>query len=225
MRILLVEDEPALARQLSNVIADAGFVVETVGDGEEASSLGAIEPYDAVVLDLGLPRLDGVSVLERWRSAGIDVPVLVLTARGRWPEKLAAFSAGADDYVTKPFETQEVILRLRALIRRAAGAATAALECGALRFDTTTGSVTVDGTAVRLTTQESRILEFLLHRRGRIVSRLEIIDHVYERDFDRDSNVIDVLIGRIRRKIGVEVIETVRGRGYRLNDMVGSTSS
>ncbi len=217
MRILLVEDEAALAQRLREALVDAGFVVEPVADGEEALHLGKIEPYDAVVLDLGLPRMDGVSVLQRWRSAGIETPVLVLTARGRWPEKLAAFSAGADDYVTKPFEVQEVIVRLRALMRRAAGAPSAAIECGPLRLDTTSGSVTVDGAPVRLTTHELRILEYLLHRRDRIVSRLDIIDHVYDRDFDRDSNVIDVLIGRIRRKITVDVIETIRGQGYRMS--------
>ncbi|MCC6765865.1 MAG: response regulator transcription factor [Deltaproteobacteria bacterium] len=218
MKILVVEDEPALARALADALDDAGFVVEHVSNGEEALHLGGIEPYDAVVLDLGLPLLDGVTVLQRWRAGGVTVPVLVLTARGRWPEKLAAFSAGADDYVTKPFEIQEVIVRLRALLRRAGGTAAAEFACGPVRLDPSRGSVTVNGTPVRLTERELRILEYLLHRRGHIVSRLDIVDHVYHRDHDRDSNVIDVLIGRIRKKLGVNVIETVRGLGYRIDE-------
>jgi two-component system OmpR family response regulator len=216
VKVLLVEDERALAAALTEVLSEAGFLVEHAADGETALHLGRAQPFDAVVLDLGLPIVDGVTVLQRWRAAGIALPVLVLTARGRWPEKLTAFSAGADDYVTKPFEMQEVVVRLRALIRRAAGVATNEIEAGSLRLDTERASVTVDGTPVRLTSQELRILEYLLRRRGRIVSRLDIIDHVYERDMDRDSNVIDVLIGRIRRKIGADRIETVRGLGYRL---------
>jgi two-component system OmpR family response regulator len=216
MKVLLVEDHADLAAQLAAVLESAGFVVDRSADGEEALHLVEVEPYDAVVLDLGLPTLDGVTVLQRWRAKGVVVPVLVLTARGRWPEKLAAFSAGADDYLTKPFEMREVVVRLRALIRRTAGFATPELACGPLRLDTERCAVTVDGTPVRLTTQELKILEYLLHRPGRVVSRLDIIDHAYERDFDRDSNVIDVLVGRIRRKLGVDLIETVRGRGYRL---------
>jgi two-component system OmpR family response regulator len=219
VKVLLVEDEVALAVPLSEVLTAAGFVVDRVGDGEEAFDRGRHEPFDAVVLDLGLPRLDGVTVLQRWRAAGVCVPVLVLTARGRWPEKLAAFSAGADDYLTKPFEMQEVVVRLRALIRRAAGFATPALECGPLRVDPARGEVSVDGRPVRLTTHELRILEFLLHRQGRVVTRLQIFDHVYEDDADRDSNVIDVLIGRIRRKLASDLIETVRGQGYRLRPL------
>jgi len=216
MRILVVEDEPVLAARLAEALCAAGFVVEQETDGEEALHIGLIEPYDAVVLDLGLPHIDGVTVLQRWRAAGVSVPVLVLTARARWPEKLAAFSAGADDYVTKPFEMQEVVVRLRSLIRRAAGVSTPELECGPLRMDTASGTVTVNGIPVRLTTHELRILQYLLHRRERVVSRLDIIDHVYNRDFDHDSNVVDVLIGRIRRKIGIDIIETIRGQGYRL---------
>jgi len=216
VKVLLVEDHATLAAQLERMLADAGFVVDRTADGEDALHLVENEPYDAVVLDLGLPSLDGVTVLQRWRAAGLTLPVLVLTARARWPEKLAAFSAGADDYLTKPFEMQEVIVRLRALMRRAAGAATPELACGPVRLDTDTGTVTVDGRPVRLTTQELRILEYLLHRPGHVVTRLDIMDHAYDRDSDRDSNVIDVLIGRIRRKLDVDVIETVRGRGYRL---------
>jgi two-component system, OmpR family, response regulator len=216
VRVLLVEDEATLAEALSEVLEQAGFVVVHVADGERALSEGRYETWDAVILDLGLPRLDGVTVLQRWRAAGVKVPVLVLTARGRWPEKLAAFSAGADDYLTKPFEMQEVVVRLRALIRRSAGFASPELACGPLVLDTSSGSVTVDGKPIRLTTQELRILETLLHRQGRVVSRIEIVDHAYDAELDRDSNVIDVLVGRIRRKLGSDLIETVRGRGYRL---------
>lgn len=216
MRILVVEDDATLGDALESALTDAGFVVERAADGERALSMGKVEPYDAIVLDLGLPRLDGVTVLQRWRAAGVGVPVLVLTARSRWPEKLSAFSAGADDYLTKPFEMQEVVVRLRALIRRAQGLASPELTCGPLRMDTGSGTVTVDGAPVRLTGQELRILGYLLHRQGRIVSRSELIDHVYHGDFDRDSNVLDVLIGRIRRKLGADLIETVRGLGYKL---------
>lgn len=216
MKVLVVEDDHDLAAALVEVLTDAELVVEHAADGEQALHLGKLNPFDVVVLDLGLPKMDGVSVLQGWRGAGVTVPVLVLTARGRWPEKLAAFSAGADDYVTKPFEMQEVVIRLRALMRRAAGAVSSEIEVGPLRLDTASASVTLNGIPVRLTSQEFRILEYLLYRRGKIVSRLDIIDHVYERDMDRDSNVIDVLIGRIRRKIGGERIETVRGLGYRL---------
>jgi two-component system OmpR family response regulator len=216
MRVLLVEDEPQLAERIAAALQAAGFVVEQASDGEEALYLGEVEPFDAIVLDLGLPKLDGLSVLARWREHHVAVPVLILTARERWSEKLAGFNAGADDYVTKPFEMEEVVVRLRALIRRAAGHATAVLECGPLRVDSAAGKATVDGAPLALTTQEFRILEYLLHRSGRIVSRLELIDHVYDRDHDRDSNVIDVLVGRIRRKLGVALIQTVRGQGYRL---------
>ena len=216
MKVLLVEDEPELAAALKDVVRAAGFLVEHTADGETAWHLGQVDPFDAVVLDLGLPKMDGVSVLQRWRAAGITLPVLVLTARARWSEKLAAFSAGADDYVTKPFEMQEVVVRLRSLIRRAAGLATSEIQAGGLRLDTERASVVVNGVPVRLTTHEFRILAYIAHRGGRIVSRLDIIDHAYDRDMDRDSNVIDVLIGRIRRKIGAERIETVRGLGYRL---------
>jgi two-component system OmpR family response regulator len=216
MRVLVVEDDAQPARRLTESLRAASFVVEHAADGKEALYLGEVEPFDAIVLDLGLPLLDGLSVLTRWRERGVAVPVLILTARERWSEKLAGFNAGADDYLTKPFEMEEVVVRVRALIRRATGHATPVLECGPLRMDTASGRTTVDGRAVQLTAQEFRILQYLLHRQGRVVDRLGLIDHVYDRDFDRDSNVIDVLIGRIRRKLGVNLIHTVRGQGYRL---------
>jgi two-component system, OmpR family, response regulator len=216
MRILVVEDEAALASRIRAALVAAGFVAEVVLDGEEAVSFGEVEPFDAAVLDLGLPKLDGLSVLRRWRDLGVRMPVLVLTARERWSDKLAGFDAGADDYVTKPFEMDEVVVRVRALVRRAAGHASPVLECGPLRMDTSNGRTSIGGQAVELTAHELRILEYLLHHAGRTVTRLDLFDHVYERDADRDSNVLDVLVGRIRRKIGAGMIRTVRGRGYRL---------
>jgi two-component system, OmpR family, response regulator len=216
MRVLLVEDEAVLARQIGDALRTAGFVVEHAADGETALDVGSVEPFDAIVLDLGLPRLDGLTVLERWREAGVTAPVLILTARERWSEKLAGFDAGADDYVTKPFTMDEVTVRLRALIRRASGHASPRLQCGPLSLDEARGRFAIDGTPVALTAQEHRILEYLMHRRDRVVTRLELIDHVYPRDGDRDSNVVDVLIARIRRKLGVPVLHTVRGTGWRL---------
>ncbi len=216
MRVLLVEDEPQLAFRLGKVLEAAGFVVDTAYDGEEGWFLGDTESYDAAVLDLGLPKLDGLSVLQRWRAAGRALPVLILTARGRWSEKMSGFSAGADDYVTKPFEMEEVAWRLKALIRRAAGHAQPEILCGPLLLDTQSGRVAVDGVPVSLTAQEFRILSYLMHHMGQVISRTELIDHVYDRNDERDSNVIDVLIGRIRKKLGAELIHTQRGQGWRV---------
>jgi two-component system OmpR family response regulator len=216
MRVLIVEDDPALSARLKEALAASGFIVDHAPDGEEAQYLGENEAYDAALLDLGLPKLDGVSVLQSWREAKRTFPVLALTARGRWSDKLSAFNAGADDYLVKPFEIEEVIVRLRALIRRSAGHAAPVIECGALRLDTASGSVAVDGQPVKLTAQELRILSYLAHHQGRLIGRSELVDHVYERDGDRDSNVIDVLIARIRRKLGAPLIHTSRGQGYML---------
>jgi len=217
LRVLVVEDEPRLTLRLEQALEAAGFVVDTAYDGETGCYLGETEPYDAAVLDLGLPQLDGVSVLGRWRAAGRSLPVLVLTARSRWTEKAAAFAAGADDYVTKPFEMEEVVARLRALIRRAAGHASPELVCGPLRVDTLGGRASLDGMPLPLTAQEFRILSYLAHHQGQVVGRSELIDHVYDRDADPDSNVLDVLIARIRRKLGCELIYTLRGQGWRLD--------
>jgi len=216
MRLLVVEDDPDLNRQLVSALTDAGYVVDKANDGEEGHFLGETEPYDAVVLDLGLPGMDGVTVLEKWRRAGRNMPVLILTARDRWSDKVAGFDAGADDYVAKPFFMEEVLARLRALLRRATGHATSELECGPLRVDTRTSRVTVNGTAVKLTSLEYRLLEYLIHHQGRIISRTELVEHLYDQDFDRDSNTIEVFVGRLRRKLGKDMIETVRGLGYRL---------
>ena len=217
MRILVVEDEPALTFRLQQALEASGFAVDCAYDGEEGWHLGDTEAYDAVVLDLGLPKLDGISVLQRWRDAGRAMPVLILTARGRWTEKMQAFNAGADDHVTKPFEMEEVIYRLRALIRRSSGHAQPELICGPVRLDTNGGRVSVDGMAVQLTAQEFRILSYLMHHPGKVVSRTELMDHVYDRHFDSDSNVLEVMIGRVRRKIGADLIQTVRGQGYCLS--------
>ena len=216
MRILVVEDDPDLARQLKAALAAASYTVNVAKDGEEGHFLGDTEPYDAVVLDLGLPKIDGVTVLGRWRRAGRKFPVLILTARDRWSEKVAGFDAGADDYVVKPFQMEEVLARIRALIRRAAGHASAELECGALRIDSASGRVTVDGQPVKLTAQEFRLLDYLMHHQGKIVSRTELTEHIYDQDFDRDSNTIEVFVGRLRKKLGADYIATVRGLGYRL---------
>ncbi|HUD52281.1 response regulator transcription factor [Parvibaculum sp.] len=216
MRLLVVEDDPDLNRQLVSALTEAGYVVDKATDGEEGHFLGETEPYDAVVLDLGLPGMDGVTILEKWRREGRKMPVLILTARDRWSDKVAGFDAGADDYVAKPFFMEEVLARIRALLRRATGHATSELECGPLRVDTRTSRVTVNGTAVKLTSLEYRLVEYLIHHQGRIISRTELVEHLYDQDFDRDSNTIEVFIGRLRRKLGKDMIETVRGLGYRL---------
>ena len=216
MRILLVEDDPDLSRQLKMALADAGYAVDHAPDGEEAQFLGETEPYDAVILDLGLPKVDGVSVLERWRREKMATPVLILTARGAWSEKVAGFDAGADDYLTKPFHMAELLARLRALIRRAGGHASAELVCGPVTLDTRSNKVHVDGQALTLTSHEFRVLDYLMHHRGRVVSRSELVDHIYAQDFDRDSNTVEVFIARLRKKLPAGLIETERGLGYRL---------
>jgi two-component system OmpR family response regulator len=216
LRILVIEDDPDLARQLKAALSAASYTVDLAKDGEEGHFLGDTEPYDAVVLDLGLPVIDGVTVLSRWRRAGRSMPVLILTARDRWSEKVAGFDAGADDYVTKPFQMEEVLARIRALIRRAAGHASAELECAGLRINPGSGRVTVDGVPVKLTAQEFRLLDYLMHHQGKIVSRTELTEHIYDQDFDRESNTIEVFVGRLRKKLGASYIATVRGLGYRL---------
>jgi two-component system OmpR family response regulator len=221
MRLLVVEDDPDLGRQLEAALSDAGYAVDLAGDGDEGHFLGDTEPYDAVVLDLGLPGMDGLSALERWRQDGRTFPVLILTARDRWSEKVAGFDAGADDYVAKPFHIEEVLARLRALLRRAAGHASAELTCGPLRLDTRTGRVSVDGNPVKLTALEYRLLAYLMHHPGEVISRSELTEHLYDQDFDRDSNTIEVFVGRIRKKLGIDLIGTVRGLGYRLREPEG----
>src|SRR6201997_4016328 len=191
MRVLVVEDDPDLSRQLKLALGDAGYAVDHAADGEEAHFLGETEPYDAIVLDLGLPKVDGVTVLERWRRGGVTTPVLILTARGAWSEKVAGFDAGADDYLTKPFHTEELLARLRALLRRSAGHATPSLACGALRLDPRAARATVNGEPLRLTSLEYRLLHYLMMHQGRVISPTGLVEHLHDLDFDRDSNTIE----------------------------------
>ena len=214
MRILVVEDDVDLNRQLVTALTDAGYVVDKAHDGEEGHFLGDTEPYDVVVLDLGLPVMDGVSVLEKWRRSGKKMPVLILTARDRWSDKVAGFDAGADDYVTKPFNMAEVMARVRALLRRSTGHATNELTCGPVSLDVKGARVTVDGMPIKLTSLEFRLLAYLMHHGGKVVSRTELVEHLYDQDFDRDSNTVEVFVGRLRKKLGVDVLHTIRGMGY-----------
>jgi len=216
MKILIVEDESLLANRLAATLGGSGYVVDIATDGERADFLVGTEQYDAVILDLGLPRIDGLTLLERWRSGGVAVPVLVLTARGSWSEKVRGIDGGADDYVTKPFQMEELLARLRALIRRSSGQLTPELRHGALVLDPRTSQVTLDGGPVKLTSHELRVLSYLMHHRGRIVSQSELTEHIYAQDFDRDSNTVEVFVARLRRKLGASTIETVRGLGYRI---------
>ncbi len=217
MRLLVVEDDPDLNRQLVTALSDAGYAVDSAADGEDGHHLGDSEPYDAIVLDLGLPKMDGISVLESWRRNGKMMPVLILTARDRWSDKVQGFDAGADDYVAKPFHMEEVLARIRALLRRSAGHATNELICGPVTLDTRSSRVSVNGNPVRLTSHEYRLLAYLMHHNGRVVSRTELVEHLYDQDFDRDSNTIEVFVGRLRKKLGIDVIQTVRGLGYMLS--------
>src|SRR3954454_2778647 len=216
VRILIAEDEPHLSRQLASALTDAGYAGDCALDGERADFLGATESYDAVILDLGLPKVDGLTVLRRWRDAGLSMPVLVLTARDSWHEKVRGIDGGADDYVAKPFQMEEVLARLRALIRRASGQVSPELRSGAVVLDPRNARVTLDGAVVKLTSHEFRVLSYLMHHRGRAVSQSELTEHIYAQDFDRDSNTVEVFIDRLRRKLGASFIETVRGLGYRI---------
>ncbi len=217
MRLLVVEDDPDLNRQLVDALNDAGYAVDSARDGEEGHFLGDTEPYDAVILDLGLPEMDGLSVLEKWRRDDRSMPVLILTARDRWSDKVSGMDAGADDYVAKPFHMEEILARVRALLRRSTGHAKNEIECGPIRLDTKMARLTVDGSPVKLTSHEYRLLSYLMHHEGRVVSRTELVEHMYEQDFDRDSNTIEVFVGRLRKKIPNDMIRTVRGLGYCLS--------
>ena len=216
MRILLVEDDTALADGITKALRAENFAVDVAANGEDGAHLGDTGSYDAAVLDLGLPIKSGITVLEEWRAAGRALPVLILTARDGWSEKVAGFRAGADDYLTKPFRVEELVMRLRALVRRATGNAAARIQCGPVSFDAQTGQVELDGLPLRLTALEWRVLTTLVLRKGVVVDRLDLLDHVYEGDADPDSNSLEVIVGRLRKKIGAERIETVRGRGYRV---------
>jgi len=216
MRVLVVEDDRHVARQIEATLRKSGYVVDLAGDGEEGHFLGDTEPYDAIILDLGLPLMDGLATLRRWRESGRTAPVLILTARDTWREKVEGLRAGADDYLAKPFELEEMLARIEALIRRASGHASPVLECGAIRLDTTTQRVTLGGTLVELTALELRTLAYLMHHAGEVISKTELSEHIYDQEFDRDSNVIEVLINRLRKKLGAETVRTHRGRGYQL---------
>ena len=216
MRVLVVEDDPNLNRQLATALKGAGYVVDSALDGEQGHFLGETSELDAVVLDLGLPAMSGMDVLRKWRAAGKSMPVLILTARDMWSDKVAGIDSGADDYLVKPFHMAELLARIRALIRRSAGRADPVLTCGPITFYTRTSTVTRGTETVILTAFEQRLLHFLMLRAGRIVPRAEIIEHIYAQDFDRDSNTIEVFVRRLRQKLGADVIETVRGQGYRM---------
>ena len=219
MRILIVEDNKELVRQIKSRLEHALYVVDVAFDGEKGLYLGEIENYDAVILDLGLPKIDGLDILERWRSSGNHVPVLILTSRYTWREKVAGLRAGADDYLAKPFEFEELLARLEALIRRASGHASSILRCAAgnILIDTSCARVTANGDLVDLTALEYRILEYLVQHKEQVISKTELTEHIYDQDFDRDSNVIEVLINRLRGKLGAGLITTRRGLGYQLS--------
>ena len=217
MRLLLVEDDPDLQRQLRQALSEAGYAIDMASDGEEGHFLGDTEPYDVVVLDVGLPKRDGISVLTQWRRDGRKMPVIILTARDRWSEKVSGMDAGADDYLTKPFNMEELLARLRALLRRSAGHASSELNCGPLRLDTKMARLTHDGTAIKLTSHEYKLIEYLMLHMDKVVSRTELVEHMYDQDFDRDSNTIEVFIGRLRKKIPGDMIRTIRGLGYCLS--------
>lgn len=222
MRMLVVEDEPALQGQLVQALTVAGHTVEAVADGREAHYLGDVEEFDAVVLDLGLPLLDGLTVLRRWRASGRNMPVLILTARSAWQEKVEGMDAGADDYLAKPFQMEELLARLRALLRRAGPHASAQWHCGAISLDTRQARVLVAGQPLQITSQEFKLLSLLMQRQGEVLSRAELSEHIYSYDEDRDSNTIEVFIARLRKKLPAGSIETVRGLGYRLVEPAGA---
>lgn len=218
MRILLVEDEPTLQAQLAQALQSANHTVETASDGASAQYLGEVENFDAAILDLGLPVVDGLTVLRHWRAAGRTMPVLILTARSAWHEKVAGMDAGADDYLSKPFHMEELLARLRALLRRLGSQSSAEWQCGPIRLDTRQARVLIDGQPLALTSHEFKILELLMQRVGEVQSRTELYEHIYPNDSERDSNTIEVFIGRLRKKLPVGCIETVRGMGYRMVD-------
>lgn len=217
MRILLVEDDPDLGPAIARALRQEHCAVDLIADGIDAGHLGDTEHYDAAVLDIGMPGKDGIAILRDWRAAGRDLPVLILTARDGWSDKVAGFKAGADDYLTKPFRIEELMMRLRALVRRAAGHAATRIACGPLAFESQTGQFELDGLPLRLTALEWRVLSALILAKEAVIERLDLLERVYEGDADVDSNSLEVIIGRLRKKIGAQRIETVRGRGYRLH--------
>ena len=214
MRILLIEDDPRIRADLATTLEAAGYVVDAEADGEEGWHLGDTETYGAAILDLGLPGMDGLAVLKRWRAAGRDLPVLVLTARGAWAERVEGIDAGADDYLAKPFRMEELLARLRAIIRRSGGHPSPVIEAGRVCLDTRQMRVTADGVPVSLSPQEYRLVAYLMLNKGRVVPQQELAEHLQSVHFERESNAVEVLIGRVRRKLPVALIETRRGFGY-----------
>lgn len=221
MHILVAEDDPRISKPLAAALVAAGFIAAVEADGENAWFRGDTENFDAIILDLGLPSLDGLTILKRWRKAGRQSPVLILTARGQWDERVEGIEAGADDYVVKPFRMEEVIARIRAIIRRSSGFASSRLEIGDLMLDTRSMQISRHGVPINLTPQEYRLIAYLAHQRGRVVSQSEITEHLYSQDFERESNSIEVLVGRVRKRLGNGIIVTRRGFGY----MLGGTET
>lgn len=219
MRVLVVEDEDQLREQLAASLRAEGYAVDLAGDGEEGRYLGEQYPVDVAVVDLGLPKLSGIDIIKAWRSQGRRFPILILTARGRWEDKVAGLEAGADDYLVKPFHMQELLARVKALMRRAAGWSQPVLRCGEISLDTSRQEVQLAGKPIELTAFEYKVLEYLMMRAGQVISKTELTEHIYEQDFERDSNVIEVFVGRLRKKLdpdgAANPIETLRGRGYR----------
>lgn len=219
MRLLLIEDEAGLRESLRGALERAGFTMDAAADGSEGLYLGMEYPVDLAIVDLGLPELPGLEVIRRWRAAGRSFPILILTARDRWQDKVEGLQSGADDYVAKPFHVEEVLARVQALLRRSGGWAQPVLQCGPIALDTRSQQVTVAGKVVELTSFEYRILEHLMLRAGEVISKTELTEHLYAQDFERDSNTIEVFVGRLRRKLdpdnSLRPIETLRGRGYR----------
>jgi two-component system OmpR family response regulator len=218
MRVLVVEDDKNLREQLAGALTDAGYTVDSADNGEEGQFLGETEPYDLAILDLGLPKIDGLSVLKAWRKEGRSMPVLILSARDRWSEKVEGLDLGANDYVTKPFNMAELLARVRANVRRTTDHQSSVLDVGDLRLNAATGQVTVSGVPVKLTAYQYKVLDYLMHHAGRIVSRSELTEKIYSQDHERDSNTIEVFVGILRRKIGSDRIITEKGLGYRLID-------
>jgi len=225
MRILLVEDDEKIARRINRALMSAGYIVEIAKEGEDAWFRGDSENFDAVILDLGLPEMDGIQILKRWRSAGRLMPVIILTARGSWMERVEGIDAGADDYMPKPFQMEELKARLRALLRRSTGGAQTTLSAGPVSLDTRQMIVSIDGMAIDLSILEYRLVSYLIHHRGRVVTQLELTEHVYGEEIERDSNAIEVLVSRVRKKLKVDLIVTRRGYGYMIPDQKQSSQS
>ena len=220
MRVLLVEDEAPLRETLAARLKREGFAVDTAGDGEEGLYNGREVPFDIAVIDLGLPKMSGMDLVKALRAEGQKFPILILTARSSWQDKVEGLKSGADDYLVKPFHVEELLARMNALLRRAAGWSKPTLDCGPVRLDLSAQTVTVNGTGVDLTSYEYKVLEYLMLHAGELVSKADLTEHIYQQDFDRDSNVLEVFIGRLRKKLDpegeIKPIETVRGRGYRV---------